>query len=126
MARQVSPALLYRFPQGKFQLRIATTLVEPLGTKTGLNINISNAAGETVSVGYDWSQGQVYVNRGQTTGFINPYFTNEFAAWESNEDNSIEFHVLVDRSILEVFVNGGVEVCTSSFFMQLAPPRKCS
>ena len=71
----------------------------------------------------DWDHdGQVYVNRGQTTGFNNPYFTNDFSAWESNLDNSIDLRVLVDRSVLEVFVDDGVKVCTSSFFMQNGPP----
>jgi len=91
-----------------------------------LYIDISNDAGETVSVGYDWSQGQVFVDRGRTTGFFDPFFTDKFAAWDANANNSIELHVFVDRSTLEVFVNGGIEVCTTTFFMQHGPPRKCS
>jgi sucrose-6-phosphate hydrolase SacC (GH32 family) len=83
---------------------------------------LAMAAGETVTVGYDWSQGQVFVDRGQTTGFWNPFFTNKFAAWDANAENSIELHVFVDRSTLEVFVNGGVEVCSTTFFMRFGPP----
>jgi sucrose-6-phosphate hydrolase SacC (GH32 family) len=108
--------------QGNSSFEFHTTVVG--GNKGRLNINIRNAAGEQVTVGYDWDQGQVYVNRGQTTGFSNPYFTNDFSAWESNEDNSIELHVLVDRSVLEVFVDDGVQVCTSSFFMSKGPPTE--
>ena len=108
--------------QGNSSFEFHTTVVG--GNKGRLNINIRNAAGEQVTVGYDWDQGQVYVNRGQTTGFSNPYFTNDFSAWESNQDNSIELHVLVDRSVLEVFVDDGVQVCTSSFFMSKGPPTE--
>jgi sucrose-6-phosphate hydrolase SacC (GH32 family) len=108
--------------RGNSSFEFHTTVVG--GNKGRLNINIRNAAGEQVTVGYDWDQGQVYVNRGQTTGFSNPYFTNDFSAWESNEDNSIELHVLVDRSVLEVFVDDGVQVCTSSFFMSNGPPTE--
>jgi fructan beta-fructosidase len=89
-----------------------------------LNIDISNSAGETVTVGYDWSQGQVFVDRGQTRGFQNPFFTDKFAAWEANPDNSIELQVFVDRSTLEVFVDDGIQVCTTTFFMQNGPPTQ--
>ena len=89
-----------------------------------MNINIRNSEGETVTVGYDWAQGQVYVNRGDTEGFSNPFFTDKFSAWESNPDNSIKLHVLVDRSTLEVFVDDGVQVGSTSFFMQHGPPTE--
>ena len=76
-----------------------------MGIRGRLNINIRNAAGEQVTVGVDWDHdGQVYVNRGQTTGFNNPYFTNDFSTWNSNLDKSIELRVLVDRSVFDVFV----------------------
>jgi sucrose-6-phosphate hydrolase SacC (GH32 family) len=40
------------------------------------------------------------------------------ASAQSNAENSVKLHVFVDRSTLEVFVNDGVEVCTTTFFMQ--------
>jgi fructan beta-fructosidase len=89
-----------------------------------LNIDISNSAGETVTVGYDWSQQQVYVDRGDTEGFSNPFFTDRFATYEANPDNSIKLHLFVDRSTLEVFVDDGVQVCTTTFFMRYGPPTK--
>ena len=76
----------------------------------------TNDAGEQVTVGVDWdNNGQVYVERGQTNGFSNRYFTNDFSMQESNDDNTITLHVLVDRSVLEVFVDDGIQVCPSSF-----------
>jgi fructan beta-fructosidase len=104
-----------------------TTLVAqptPGEQQQRLNINIRNSAKEEVTVGYDWSQGQVYVNRGETDGFSNPFFTDKFAAWEANPDNSIKLHVFVDRSTLEVFVDDGVQVCSTTFFMRHGPPTE--
>jgi sucrose-6-phosphate hydrolase SacC (GH32 family) len=62
----------------------------------------------------------VYVNRGDTDGFNNPFFTDKFSAWEQNPDN----HVFVDRATLEVFVDDGVQVCSISFFMRHGPPTE--
>ena len=85
----------------------------------------TNDAGEQVTVGVDWdNNGQVYVERGQTNGFSNRYFTNDFSMQESNDDNTITLHLLVDRSVLEVFVDDGIQVCTTSFFMAGGPPTK--
>jgi fructan beta-fructosidase len=109
--------------QGNSSFEFETTV---LGGGNGrLDINILNDAGEQVTVGVDWdNNGQVYVERGQTNGFSNRYFTNDFSMQESNDDNTITLHVLVDRSVLEVFVDDGIQVCTSSFFMAGGPPTK--
>jgi sucrose-6-phosphate hydrolase SacC (GH32 family) len=104
-----------------------TTLVAqpiPGQLQQRLNIDIRNSPGEKITVGYDWSQQQVYVDRGQTTGFSNPFFTDKFAAYKANPDNSIKLHVFVDRSTLEVFVDDGVQVCSTTFFMRHGPPTE--
>jgi sucrose-6-phosphate hydrolase SacC (GH32 family) len=109
--------------QGNSSFEFETTVVG--GDAGRLDINIRNAAGEQVTVGVDWdNNGQVYVERGQTNGFSNRYFTNDFSTQEANPDNSITLHVLVDRSVLEVFVDDGIQVCTSSFFMAQGPPTE--
>jgi sucrose-6-phosphate hydrolase SacC (GH32 family) len=113
--------------KGNSSFEFETTLVAqpiPGQLQQRLNIDISNAPGETVTIGYDWSQGQVFVNRGDTEGFSNPFFTDKFAAWEANADNSIKLHVFVDRSTLEVFVDDGVQVCSTTFFMRHGPPTQ--
>ena len=120
----VSPGSPVTIPtQGNSSFEFETTV---LGGGNGrLDINILNDAGEQVTVGVDWdNNGQVYVERGQTNGFSNRYFTNDFSMQESNDDNTITLHVLVDRSVLEVFVDDGIQVCTSSFFMAGGPPTK--
>jgi sucrose-6-phosphate hydrolase SacC (GH32 family) len=109
--------------QGNSSFEFETTVVG--GDAGRLDINIRNAAGEQVTVGVDWdNNGQVYVERGKTNGFSNRYFTNDFSTQESNPDSSITLHVLVDRSVLEVFVDDGIQVCTTSFFMAHGPPTE--
>lgn len=120
-----SPLSISLQHNGSFELE--TTLVAqptPGQLQQRLNIDIRNSAGETVTVGYDWSQQQVYVDRGETEGFSNPFFTDRFATYEANPDNSIKLHLFVDRSTLEVFVDDGVQVCTATFFMRHGPPTK--
>jgi sucrose-6-phosphate hydrolase SacC (GH32 family) len=57
-------------------------------------------------------------------GFSNPFFTDKFSAWEQNANNWIKLHVLVDRSTLEVFVDDGVQVASTTFFMKDGPPTE--
>jgi sucrose-6-phosphate hydrolase SacC (GH32 family) len=109
--------------RGNSSFEFETTVVG--GDAGRLGINIRNAAGEQVTVGVDWdNNGQVYVERSMTNGFSNRYFTNDFSTQESNPDNSITLHVLVDRSVLEVFADDGIQVCTTSFFMAQGPPTE--
>jgi levanase len=89
-----------------------------------LYIDLLNDSGEKVSVGYDWSQGQVFVDRGGARNFQNPFFTDKFSTWEENPDHSIEFHVFVDRSTIEVFVDHGIQVCSLSFYMLYGNPTR--
>jgi sucrose-6-phosphate hydrolase SacC (GH32 family) len=123
-SRMVSPGSpLTISSQGNSSFEFETTVVG--GDAGRLDINIRNAAGEQVTVGVDWdNNGQVYVERGKTNGFSNRYFTNDFSTQESNPDNSITLHVLVDRSVLEVFVDDGIQVCTTSFFMAQGTPTE--
>jgi sucrose-6-phosphate hydrolase SacC (GH32 family) len=93
---------------------------------TRLSIDILNLAGEKVTVGYDWSTACVYVNRGQALGFSHASFSPYFETTCVDRGNPLELHVLVDHSMLEVFVNDGLHVCTTIFFMQHGPPTEIS
>ncbi len=108
--------------QGSGSFEFQTTLAGGDGGR--LNIQIRNAAGEFVTVGVDWAQSAVYVDRGYATGYQNRYFTNDFSTWTGNPDQTVRLHVLVDRSVLEVFVDDGAKVCTTSFFMRNGPPSE--
>ena len=41
-------------------------------------------------------------------------------------EDGLRLHVLVDRSMLEVFVNDGLDVCTGVFYMQHGSPTEIS
>ena len=98
----VSPGSPVTIPtQGSSSFEFETTV---LGGGNGrLDINILNDAGEQVTVGVDWdNNGQVYVERGQTNGFSNRYFTNDFSMQESNDDNTITLHVYAEEHLAKI------------------------
>ncbi|HEY5894637.1 MAG TPA: glycoside hydrolase family 32 protein [Chthoniobacterales bacterium] len=83
-----------------------------------LNIDLEGPGGEKLTIGYDWGGRHVYVNRGDTEGFENPYFTDKFSSFVAPKNGQIKLHALVDRSILELYVNDGERVATTVFFME--------
>jgi sucrose-6-phosphate hydrolase SacC (GH32 family) len=107
----------------EFETTVSSTPV-PNEFQQRLDIDLLNEAGEKVTVGYDWSLGHVFVDRGGARNFENPLFADKFSAWEQNPDNSIELHVFVDRSTIEVFVDHGTQVCSLCFYMLYGPPTK--
>ena len=42
--------------------------------KQQLNIDVRNRKGEKLTIGYDWNAQQLYVNRGDTRGFVESFF----------------------------------------------------
>ena len=83
-----------------------------------LNIDVRNSKGEKVTIGYDWGAQQLYVDRGATRGFANPFFTNDFSTFIAPTSGQIKLHALVDSSILELYVNDGQRVATTVFYME--------
>lgn len=98
---------------------------------TGLNastisgsstLNISFAApasGEAVRTGYYFGGDQpFFVDRSRIRGFDNVFFTDKFSAadvWNTTA-GTWRVQAVVDRSILEVFVDGGVHAGTVLFY----------
>ncbi|KAF1977937.1 hypothetical protein BU23DRAFT_276512 [Bimuria novae-zelandiae CBS 107.79] len=79
---------------------------------------MSSASGESVSGGTFISSGDVWFNRGNTEGLAsNPYFNNKFSQ-TGLYDGSGSWNIsgIVDRSIIEVFLNGGQLSASSVFF----------
>jgi fructan beta-fructosidase len=91
-----------------------------------LTIDILNAAGEKVTLGYDWSTACIFVNRGEALGFSHPSFSSSFETKCADDESPLKLHVLVDHSIMEVFVNDGLHVCTILFFMRDGSPTEMS
>lgn len=72
---------------------------------------LSSVSGESVSGGMILpADSVVWLDRGKTTGFDNPMFTDKFsygALYNPNGDGAFRLSGIVDRSILELFFNGG-------------------
>jgi beta-fructofuranosidase len=78
----------------------------------------SSVSGESISGGTFISSGDVWLDRGRTEAFQSPYFTDKFTATAlfNEDEGSWSISGVVDRSIIEVFLNGGELGATSVFF----------
>jgi beta-fructofuranosidase len=83
---------------------------------------LSSVSGESVSGGINLpGDAVVWLDRGKTTAFENPLFTDKFsygALFNPDSDGKGAFRLsaVVDRSIIELFVNRGEIAATSVFF----------
>ena len=76
---------------------------------------ILGLAGERVRGGY--TGGDVWLDRGKTDGFDNPFFTDKMSVSTiARDDGSWSIEGVFDRSMLEVFVNDGEYSGTMTFF----------
>ncbi|CAI9628857.1 glycoside hydrolase family 32 protein [Alternaria burnsii] len=78
----------------------------------------SSVSGESISGGTFISSGDVWLDRGKTDAFQSPYFTDKFTATGLYNENDGSWRIsgIVDRSIIEIFLNGGELSATSVFF----------
>lgn len=96
-----------------------TGLTDASSLSGTLNFTLmSSATGETVSGGTFLSSGDVWLDRGHTEGLVsNPFFNGKFSQTRLYDGNgSWNISVIVDRSIIELFLNGGQLGATSVFF----------
>lgn len=81
---------------------------------------LSSISGETVSGGMILpGDSVVWLDRGKTNGFDHPLFTDKFsygALYDPNGDGAFRISGIIDRSIIELFFNGGEAAATSIFF----------
>ena len=96
------------------------------GKPSRLVIDILNTAREKVTIGYDWSASRIFVDRSGALGFSDPLFTPYFETTCVGAEEALKLHVLVDQSMLEIFANDGLEVCTSVFYMKHGSPTEIS
>ncbi|CAJ2500771.1 Uu.00g036240.m01.CDS01 [Anthostomella pinea] len=99
---------------------INTTLVTPDST---LNLSFTSpASGETLQSGFFFGgDNPFFINRGLIRGFDNVFFTDKFSTANIYSDGSgslasWRMQAVIDRSILEVFVNGGDQAGTVLFY----------
>jgi beta-fructofuranosidase len=78
---------------------------------------LSPQTGEFVRGGYYFGgDSPFFLDRGGAKGFDNVFFTEKFSTNRLIEDGSWKVSGVIDRSIIEVFVDGGVESATAVFF----------
>jgi beta-fructofuranosidase len=76
----------------------------------------SSISGEYVAFGSPVN-GDTWIDRGHTYAFENPYFTNKFSATGVYGGQGVwTVSGAIDRSIIEVFVNGGEQSATNTFY----------
>lgn len=82
----------------------------------GLNLCVGGTTNKVV-LGYDASTRNIYLDRTESGNVsFSSSFPNVVAAPFSPQNGYVEFHIFVDQSSIEVFVNGGSAVLTSLIF----------
>ncbi|KIW34667.1 uncharacterized protein PV07_01434 [Cladophialophora immunda] len=103
-----------------FQINITNI---PVANITGTaNFTFSSSrSGESLKAGYFLAPDSAFfIDRGNVRGFDNPFFTDKFSTScpYNSSASSLTWSVegVIDRSILEVFINGGESSATVTFF----------
>ena len=82
----------------------------------------SSQTGESLSGGsFFTNDNYFWLNRGQTRGFDNVFFTDKFATNNEYDPSTSAFTLsgVIDRSILEVFCQGGERSATMVFYSEM-------
>lgn len=125
----LNSSLLYDYsstvPSGALTFSINITSI-PLVNATGTcNFTIlSSTTGESIRGGLFLGGGNgdtpLWLDRGYAREFDNVFFTNRFSTdvWLDPDTQSVTLLVVLDRSILEIFLNNGAKAGTMSFFTE--------
>lgn len=83
---------------------------------TSLGFTISNSRNEKVTVGYDKTKSELFIDRTASgkTGFSKKFPERHAAPYKIN--GALKIHAFVDNSSVEIFVDEGVIVMTELFF----------
>ena len=86
--------------------------------------NTKDGKTESIRTGFDVDGGSFYVDRGIDNAFNkNPFFTDKTSAYVDPmeyDDSGLpiyKFYAIVDKNILEVYLNDGAATLTNTFFM---------
>ena len=119
-------SLLYDYsttvPSGALYFSIVLSGI-PLANTTGTaNFTfLSSVSGESIRGGfYLGGDTPFFINRGNIRGFDNPFFTDKFSTNNLINTNTQSFKLegVIDRSILEVFLDNGLRSATTTFFAE--------
>jgi sucrose-6-phosphate hydrolase SacC (GH32 family) len=87
-------------------LEIRTTFTGRDASRTGFRLRRSDDGQEETILFYDWAAGTITVDRSRSS--LNPDVarTVDTGPFALRSGEPLEFHILLDHSLLEVFVNG--------------------
>lgn len=108
-------------PSGALYFEANITNLSPSTATPSTTLNFtfsSSVSGEFVTGGTSVN-GDTWLDRGHTNAFDNPYFSDKFSAsglYSGAENGSWTISGVIDRSILEVFVNGAEQSGTMTFY----------
>lgn len=103
---------------GAVYFQINATNLPPANTTGTANFTFqSSVSGESVRGGFYFG-GDVpfWLDRGEVRGFDNPFFTDKFSTNNLLSEGRWTVEGIIDRSILEVFLDGGEQSATITFF----------
>ncbi|KAL6015773.1 Invertase [Candidozyma auris] len=113
---------------GVFDIELTFTVSAEKKVSKVINISIlsnsHNGTKEEITLGYDANVEAFYVDRGIDNKFNkNPFFTDKISAFveplKTDKDSNKTFNLraIVDKNLLEVFLNDGSSTITNTFFM---------
>ncbi|KAL8823844.1 MAG: hypothetical protein Q9191_005501 [Dirinaria sp. TL-2023a] len=119
-------SLLYDYsttvPSGALYFSLNATGIPAVNASGTANFTfLSSVSGESLRGGFFFGgDTPFWIDRGYIRGFDNPFLTDKFSVTNLIDPNTHTFRldVVIDRSILEVFLDGGVRSATTTFFPQ--------
>lgn len=125
----LNSSLLYDYsttiPSGALTFSINMTNIPTVNATGTANFTfLSSVTGESICGGIFLAGGNgdtpLWLDRGHTRGFDNPFFTNKFSTdvWLNPDTQTVRLLGVLDRSILEVFLNNGEKAGTLIFFAE--------
>lgn len=117
-------SLLYDYsttvPSGALYFSLNVTGIPAVNASGTANFTfLSSVSGESLRGGFFFGgDTPFWLNRGYIRGFENPFLTDKFSVTNLIDPDTHTFRldVVIDRSILEVFLDGGVRSATTTFF----------
>ncbi|KAL8784224.1 MAG: hypothetical protein Q9213_004116 [Squamulea squamosa] len=109
-------------PSGAITFNMKITSI-PLANVTGTaNFTfMSSVTGESIRGGFFLGgDTPFFIDRGYIRGFENPFFTDKFSTNNlvNTDTQTFRLQVVIDRSILEVFLDNGLRSATTTFFAE--------
>ncbi|KAL9016209.1 MAG: hypothetical protein Q9185_006438 [Variospora sp. 1 TL-2023] len=119
-------SLLYDYsrtvPSGALTFNMTVTSIPAENVTGTTNFTfMSSVTGESIRGGfYLGGDTPFFINRGYIRGFDNPFFTDKFSTNNlvSVDTQTFRLQVVIDRSIMEVFLDNGLRSATTTFFAE--------